>query len=249
MKPVIIIAIAVVCSVVAVFGVLTALQEIAYRQFQENYERDQMLIVNAMDRCNSLTVEYNSSINQDYEKGFQFGNEIAQIQQDVAELQTKFYSEKIKLDEGDITKDELLEYYKQHIDEFQKIILRYEQLDTPELFESAVGLFKSSSEIQLKSDIEYAKWISTGEELVKERSDTYLQKAYEYETSAFDEWDLAKTAPLDYTNPTMICSLELFSEVENFCEKYPYSDILEGNCAEVKQLRINLENQLSKFSP
>ena len=53
-------------------------------------------------------IGYNYSADQTKQKGFQFGNELAQIQSDVAELQTKFYSEKTKWDEGDITKEELL---------------------------------------------------------------------------------------------------------------------------------------------
>ena len=53
-------------------------------------------------------IAYNYSSEQTKQKGFQFGNELAQIQQEVTELQTKFYSEKIQWDEGDITKEELL---------------------------------------------------------------------------------------------------------------------------------------------
>ena len=50
---------------------------------------------------------YNYSVDQIKQKGFQFGNELAQIQQEVTELQIKFYSEKTKWDEGDISKEEL----------------------------------------------------------------------------------------------------------------------------------------------
>ena len=59
----------------------------------------------------------------------------------------------------DITKEELLDYYEEHVNEFERIILKYDQLSTPELFESSVELFKISSETQLNSDIEYIKWI------------------------------------------------------------------------------------------
>ncbi len=139
-----------------------------------------------------VIVAYNYSADQTKQQGFQFGNELARIQQDVAELQSKFYSEKIKLDEGDITKEELLEYYEEHVNEFEKIISRYDQLSTPELFESSVELFKISSETQLNSDIEYIKWISTGDESAKIRSDTQIQEAYEYENLGLVEFQLAK---------------------------------------------------------
>ena len=75
-------------------------------------------------------IVYNYSSEQTKQKGFQFGNEIAQIQEEVTELQTKFYSEKTQWDEGDITKEELLEYYDKHVEEFEKIISKYDNLST-----------------------------------------------------------------------------------------------------------------------
>ena len=143
-------------------------------------------------------VAYNYSAEQTKQKGFQFGNELSQIQQDVAELQTRFYSEKTKWDEGDITKEELLEYYEKHVTEFERIISRYNQLSTPKLFESSVELFKISSETQLKSDIEYVKWISTGDESAKVRSDTQIQEAYEYENLGLIEFQLAKAGGVEF---------------------------------------------------
>ncbi len=60
MKPVMIIVIAVVCSVVAVFGVSTALQEIAYYQYNEESNDEQMRIVTAynkeIQRCRTVFV-------------------------------------------------------------------------------------------------------------------------------------------------------------------------------------------------
>ena len=143
-------------------------------------------------------IAYNYSADQTKQKGFQFGNELAQIQQEVAELQTKFYSEKIKWDEGDITKEELLNYYEKHITEFKKVISKYNELSTPELFESSVELFKISSETQLESDIEYIKWIATGDESAKVRSDTQIQEAYEYENLGLVEFQLAKAGIVNF---------------------------------------------------
>jgi len=143
-------------------------------------------------------IGYNYSADQTKQQGFQFGNELAQIQIDVAELQTKFYSEKTKWDEGDITKEELLNYYEKHIVEFEKIISKYDALSTPELFESSVELFKISSETQLGSDIEYIKWITTGDESAKVRSDTQIQEAYEYENLGLVEFQLAKAGIVEF---------------------------------------------------
>ena len=182
-------------------------------------------------------VAYNYSADQTKQKGFQFGNELSQIQQDVAELQSKFYSEKIKLDEGDITKEELLEYYREHVKEFEKIILRYDQLATPELFESSVELFKISSETQLESDIEFIKWISTGDESAKVRSDTQIQEAYEYENLGLAEFQLAKAGIVE------------FNEDDKFA---PTDNVLKQKVLQISENMINkcdgtFKNELGKF--
>ncbi len=142
-------------------------------------------------------IAYNYSSEQTKQKGFQFGNDLAQIQQDVAELQIKFYSEKTKWNEKTITKDDLLKYYEEHVDKFEDIISKYDKLSTPELFESSVKLFKISSETQLKSDVEYIKWITTGDESAKVRSDTQIQEAYEYENIGLIKFQLAKAGIIE----------------------------------------------------
>ncbi|QLH03234.1 hypothetical protein C5F47_06595 [Nitrosopumilus cobalaminigenes] len=182
-------------------------------------------------------IAYNYSADQTKQKGFQFGNELAQIQIDVAELQTKFYSEKTKWDEGDITKEELLNYYEKHIAEFEKIISRYDVLDTPELFESSVELFKISSETQLDSDIEYIKWITTGDESAKVRSDTQIQEAYEYENLGLVEFQLAKAGIIE------------FDEADKFS---PPDNVLKQKVLQIsenKKSKCDLEfkNELNEF--
>ena len=91
-----------------------------------------------------------------------------------------------------------MKYYEEHLDEFKKIISRYDELNTPELFESSVELFKISSETQLQSDIEYIKWISEGDEQAKIRSDTQIQEAYEYENLGLVEFQLAKAGIVSF---------------------------------------------------
>jgi len=146
-------------------------------------------------------IAYNYSVDQIKQKGFQFGVELAQIQDDVAKLQTKFYSEKNKWDEGDITKEDLLKYYDKHIAEFKEIISRYDKLTPPKLFKSSVELFKLSSQTQLESDEEYIKWITTGDESAKIRSDAQIQEAYEYENLGLLEFQSAKSGIKTYDEP------------------------------------------------
>ena len=61
---------------------------------------------------------YNYSVDQTKQKGLQFGVELEQIQEEVKELQIKFYSEKTRWEEGDISKEELLKFYEQHLIKF-----------------------------------------------------------------------------------------------------------------------------------
>lgn len=182
-------------------------------------------------------IAYNYSSEQTKQKGFQFGNDLAQIQQDVAELQIKFYSEKTKWNEKTITKDELLKYYEEHVDKFEDIISKYDKLSTPELFENSVKLFKISSETQLKSDVEYIKWITTGDESAKVRSDTQIQEAYEYENIGLIEFQLAKAGIIE------------FDEVDKFS---PQDNVIKQKVIQVSENMKNkcdseFKNKMNEF--
>jgi len=141
---------------------------------------------------------YNYSVEQTKQRGLQFGIGLEQIQEEVQELQIKFYSEKTRWDEGDISKEELLEYYEKHLKEFKEIIFKYDKLTPPELFKSSVELLKISSETQLESDSQFIEWIKTGDESAKVRSDTQFQEALEYEMSGLVEFYSAKTGVKNY---------------------------------------------------
>ena len=138
-------------------------------------------------------IAYNYSADQTKQKGFQFGVELEQIQKEIKELQTKFYSEKTRWEEGDISKEELLEFYEEHLKDFQEIISKYDKVSPPELFKSSVELLKISSETQLESDLQFIEWIKTGDESAKIRSDTQFQEALEYEMQGLVEFYSAKT--------------------------------------------------------
>ena len=140
---------------------------------------------------------YNYSLEQTKQKGLQFGIGLEQIQEDVQQLQIKFYSEKTRWDEGDISKEELLEYYEKHLKKFKEIISRYDVLVPPELFKSSVELLKISSETQLESDLQFIEWIKTGDESAKIRSDTQFQESLEYEMLGLVEFYSAKTGVKD----------------------------------------------------
>ena len=146
---------------------------------------------------------YNYSVDQTKQKGLQFGNQLEQIQQEVKDIQDKFYSEKTKWEEGDVSKEELLSYYDEHIANFEEIISKYDGLSPPELFESSVELLKLSSQTQLESDSHFIEWIRTGDESAKVRSDTQIQESLNYEMEGLVEFYSAKTGIKDYDEPGM----------------------------------------------
>ena len=170
-------------------------------------------------------IAYNYSVDQNKQKGLEFGNKLKQIQDDVTQLQIQFYSEKTKWDEEDISKEELLEFYKVHLDKFKEIISRYDKLSPPELFQSSVDLFKISSETQLESDSQFIEWIKTGDELAKIRSDTQIQEAYEYENLGLVEFQLAKKG------------------IKNYDESEPFSAPQKGLTQKVIEISENMKNE------
>ena len=201
-------------------------------------------------------IVYNYSSEQTKQKGFQFGNELAQIQEEVAELQTKFYSEKIQWDEGDITKEELLEYYDEHVEKFEKIISKYDNLSTPELFESSVELFRISSETQLKSDVEYIKWIATGDESAKVRSDAQIQEAYEYENLGLVEFQLAKAGIIEFDEagkfspPDKVLKqkvVQISENMKNRCDSEFRNETNEFDSDEIEIEWFNCFNEAEKW--
>ena len=137
-------------------------------------------------------IAYNYSTDITKQKGLQFGNELNEIENNISNIQEKFYSEKIKWAEGDISKTELLEFYEVHVDNFKKNISKYDKLTPPELFKSSVALLKMSAETQLESDLQYIQWIETGDESAKIRSDALFQESYEYQNLGLVEFQTAK---------------------------------------------------------
>ena len=145
-----------------------------------------------------VIIAYNYSIDTTKQKGLQFGNELSQIENNISEIQGKFYSEKTKWVEGSISKEELLKFYETHIDNFREIISEYDKLTPPELFQSSVALLKISAETQLESDLQFIEWIKTGDDKAKIRSDTLIQEAYEYQNLGLVEFQTAKVGIKHY---------------------------------------------------
>ena len=201
-------------------------------------------------------IAYNYSVDQNKQKGLEFGNELKQIQEDVTKLQIQFYSEKTQWDEGDISKKELLEFYKVHLDKFKEIISRYDKLSPPELFQSSVDLFKISSETQLESDSQFIEWIKTGDELAKIRSDTQIQEAYEYENLGLVEFQLAKKSIKSYDELEPFSApekgltqkvIEISENMKNECNNEFKNEINEFGSNEIEINWFNCINEAQKW--
>ena len=140
----------------------------------------------------SSTIFFVYSNDQAKIRGQMFGNELKQIQDDLKK-NTHSYDSKISLfKEGNLDRERFLEFAEEHKDEMSKIILRYDSLQIPNGFETAVELFKLSSETQLESDIQIMEWVKTGNYAAHIRSDVLLQESFDYEMAALAEYKLAQ---------------------------------------------------------
>ncbi|MDW7641077.1 MAG: hypothetical protein SCG72_01585, partial [Nitrosarchaeum sp.] len=137
-------------------------------------------------------VGYNYSADQIKQKGFKFGNEIQQIQEEVKQSQTEFNSKITQWEEKDLTEMELAEYAVIHVEKLENTLSKYNNLISPKQFSPAVELFKLSTNAQLESDKEFVEWVKTGDKSHDIRSDSLLQESFEYEMMALQEFNAAK---------------------------------------------------------
>ena len=139
---------------------------------------------------------YQYDAEQTRQHGFAFGNDLQQIQDDVKSLQNDFYASIDAWEEGSIDKDALLNELDAHLAEFDSILAKYDTLEPPEGFAGAVNLFRLSSQAQMESDREYIRWLSSGDQAAKTRSDLQLEESFNLEMAALAEFGLAKDGPL-----------------------------------------------------
>ena len=143
-------------------------------------------------------VTYSYSAEQTRQSGFNFGNELVQIQDDVKQLQVNFNSKITQWDEGDLQMQEMIEYADRHFEELEDVMNRYDNLNPPTQFSASVDLFKLSTDSQLQSDRHYIGWITTGQESDRIRSDSLLQESFDFEMLALGEFNKAKLGYKEY---------------------------------------------------
>lgn len=125
-------------------------------------------------------------------RGFNFGNELQAIQDELKQTQNEFYSKKAMFDEKDISKEEFLRFADVHLEKMSQIMAKYDNLMPPDAFSSAVKLFRISTQKQIESDQLLIEWIRDGDEADKIRSDLLLQESFESEMAALASYEKAQ---------------------------------------------------------
>lgn len=138
---------------------------------------------------------YQYDAEQTRQRGFTFGNDLQQVQDDVKSLQNSFYASIEAWEEGSVDKETLLKELGGHLAEFEGILDRYDSLEPPEGFAGAVSLFRLSSQSQMESDRNYIEWLTSGDQAAKTRSDLQLEESFDLEMAALAEFNMARDGP------------------------------------------------------
>ena len=141
-----------------------------------------------------ITIFYFYSAEQGKIRGYNFGNDLQIIQEELKNEQSSFYSNVRMWEENSITKNEILKLSEIHIKNMNGIISKYDTLQIPDTFSGAVKIFKLSTESQLESDIHLINWIEFGDESEKIRSNEILQQSFEYELAGLTSYNNAKNS-------------------------------------------------------
>ena len=138
----------------------------------------------------ALSIFFVYSSDQAKERGKAFGKAVEFVQDDLRKLTHSFDSKVSMFKKEVISKGEFLEFADKHEREMEKIILRYDNLQIPQPFVSAIELFKLSAETQLESDKHMIEWVRTGDDTAHVRSDQLLHQSFQYEQAALYEFEL-----------------------------------------------------------
>ena len=141
----------------------------------------------------AVAVAYSYALEQTKERGFEFGNDLSLIQDDLKALQEGFETQKIILEEGDISEAGLIEYTRGYVAGLEEILQRYGALDTPAAFISSVEFFRLSTASQIDSAEEFLAWLESGDMSHLIRSDALFQESFEYELAALSHFNAAKS--------------------------------------------------------
>ena len=140
-----------------------------------------------------MVIFVNYYLDQSKLSGQRFGDQLAQIQTDLKNETQNFDSHLTLYKNGQLSKDAMLKITDEHIKIVQGTLSRYDSLKPPELFTASVQLFRLSTQTQLESDEYLKKWIQTGDNSSRTKSDELLQQSFQYEMSALQSYGTAKS--------------------------------------------------------
>ena len=139
-----------------------------------------------------LSVFFVYSNDQAKIRGEAFSKAIEFVQEDLRKTYHSFDSKVSMFNQGNITKDDFLKFAEKHELEMEKIILRYDNLQTPQPFAPAVKLFKLSAETQFEADKYIIEWIRTGDDTARIRSISSYDQSLQYEQAGLFEFNLVQ---------------------------------------------------------
>ncbi len=140
----------------------------------------------------AIAINYN--LDQANLAGQRFGNNLAFIQSELKNETLGFYANLTMYEKGQISKDQMLNITDVHIAKMQNILTKYDGLNPPEPFIASLRLFRLSTQAQLESDTLLKEWIQTGDNSTRAESDQLLQQSFQYEMSALQSFNNAKSS-------------------------------------------------------
>jgi hypothetical protein len=141
----------------------------------------------------AITIFVNYYLDQSKISGQSFGDQLAQIQTDLKNETQNFDVQLTHYKNGQISRDQMLKITDEHIPKIQKMMVSYDKLKAPDLFGPSLQLFKLSTQKQIESDQSLRDWIATGDNATRIKSDQLLQQAFQYEMSALQSYNNAKS--------------------------------------------------------
>jgi hypothetical protein len=140
-----------------------------------------------------IIVFYFYSADQAKIRGFAFGNEIQALQEEIQNEQGLFISSISKWNEDAISDAEMIRIGERHLETFNKLLDKYDELQPPDAFSRSVKLLKLSLEYQIESHEHRLSWIKNGDELELIRSQEFTQLSFEAEQAGLKSFNDAKS--------------------------------------------------------
>ncbi len=139
-----------------------------------------------------IIVFYFYSADQAKIRGYAFGNEIQSLQEEIQNEQGRFISSIARWDEDTISDDEMIKIGEEHLETFNYLLKKYDELQPPDAFARSVKLLKLSLEYQIESHEYRLEWIKNGNDSEWIRSQELTQLSFEAEQAGLKSFNDAK---------------------------------------------------------